>query len=404
MIGSTQSPALHYVEDTVLEDLLMVRRYWIGCATLVSLVLAPLVSADSNAKPFHRTRPFIIGADVSWVQEDEANGTTYYDNSRREDIFQILRDHGFNYIRLRVFVDPAARDGYAAHSKEAYCDLAHTLVMAKRAHDAGLGLYIDFHYSDTWATPGKQFTPLAWRNFSLSELRKKVYDYTYQVLSALKQQGTTPGMAAIGNEISGGMLFPDGSMKDHLPQSAELLKSGIAAARAVDPAIKVVLHHGNGHNVEAVRRWVDELTSQGVRWDIIGVSCNDPYDPSYWKTTFDDLATQYPQFGLIAAEYSYHKRAINDIVFNAPARRGVGTFIWEPTRHHEAIFDTAGRNAGGTAAIPSPEAARHQNVATTAPAADGSQAEAKHHPQSGRFDTNNLINLYPQMAKDYGNR
>lgn len=377
----------------------MLRRNRTRIAIVIALVCAAPLVAAPMIKSFHRTRPFIIGADISWVQEDEANGTTYYDHGRREDVFKILKDHGFNYVRLRVFVDPAARDGYAAHSKEAFCNLSHTLVMAKRAHDAGLGIYIDFHYSDTWAAPSSQFKPLAWKNLSFPELRKKVYSFTYEVLSALKEQGTTPGMAAIGNEISHGLLFPDGDMRDHLPQAAELLKSGIAAARAVDPSIKIILHNHNGHNGEAVSKWVDALIAQGVRWDIIGVSCNDPDDPSYWKTTFDELATRYPQFGLIAAEYSYHKRALNDIVFNAPDRRGVGTFIWEPTRHHEAIFDKNGRNAGGSAAIPDSGAAKHKKkkLPTAEP------REGGHHPQTGRLDTNELIDLYPQMAKDYGN-
>ncbi len=368
-------------------------------AAFLIIVCAAPDFASPLAKLFHRAGPFIIGADISWVQEDEGNGTTYFDRGQREDIFKILKDHGFNYVRLRVFVDPAARDGYSAHSKEAFCDLAHTLVMAKRARDAGMGIYIDFHYSDTWAAPSSQFKPLAWKNLSFPELRKKVYDQTYQFLSALKKQRTTPGLVAIGNEISHGMLFPDGDMRDHLPECAELLKSGIAAARAVDPSIQIILHNHNGHNGEAVRKWVDALISQGVRWDIIGLSCNDPDDPSYWKTTFDDLATHYPQFGLLAAEYSYHKRALNDIVFGVPNRRGVGTFIWEPTRHHEAIFDKNGHNAGGGAAVPDLEAYRHKKKkpVTTEP------RESGHHPQTGRLDTNDLIDLYPQMAKDYGN-
>jgi len=87
-------------------------------------------------------------------RKDEANGSTYFDRGQRADVFQILKDHGFNSIRLRVFVDPASPHGYAASSKEPFCDLAHTLVMAKRVHDAGMLLLIDLHYSDTWPTPG----------------------------------------------------------------------------------------------------------------------------------------------------------------------------------------------------------------------------------------------------------
>jgi len=117
-----------------------------------------------------------------------------------------------------------------------------------------------------------------------------------------------------------------------------------------------------------------------VQFDIIGLSCNDNGSPQRWKENFDDLAARYPQYGLLAAEYSYHKRELNDVVYSAPdppARRGIGSFIWEPTRHHEAIFDRAPR--------------RH--VGPTTVAAPG------HRPRSGRFDTNDLINLYPQISK-----
>lgn len=341
------------------------------------LAFAPLALAAAPAtQPFHRTGPFLIGADISWVQEDEANGAVYFDHGQQKDIFQILKDHGFNAIRLRTFVNPAAPHGYAATSKEPFCDLAHTLAMARRAHDAGMTLLIDLHYSDNWADPGKQSKPAAWENLDFLALRKAVYDYTFDVLTALKKQGTPPQMVQIGNEVSNGMLWPDGRTKDHFDQFADLLKSGIAAARAADPSVQIVLHSDKGRNNAAVRQWLDKLIARGVRFDIIGLSCNDTGSPDRWKQNFDDLAVRYPQYGLIAAEYSYHKRELNDAVFNAPDRRGVGTFIWEPTRHHEAIFNP------------------HDSHPTTA-------QTPGHRPRAGRFDTNDLIDLYSQMAKDF---
>src|SRR3954453_12177176 len=117
--------------------------------TRASLVLFPwftlwvaseLASATQAA---HRSRPYILGADISWVEEDEANGTTYFDRGQRGDVFQILKEHGFNYIRLRVFVNPGAPRGYAATSKEPFCDLEHTKAMARRTRAAGMGLLID---------------------------------------------------------------------------------------------------------------------------------------------------------------------------------------------------------------------------------------------------------------------
>ena len=261
----------------------------------------------------HRTGPYILGADISWVQEDEANGSTYYDGGRQKDVFQILKDYGFNYIRLRVFVNPASPRGYAARSKEAFCDAVHTLAMAKRACAAGMGLLVDFHYSDTWADPGKQFKPAAWEKLDFPALKKALYDHTYSVLSALRKQGTTPDMVQIGNETTNGMLWPDGRAKDHFDNFAELVKSGIAAARAVDPAIKIVLHHDKGNNNQVVRWWLDNLIARGAHFDIIGLSCNTDGPAEKWKVNFDDLAVRYPQYGLLAAEYSYRKRELNDV-------------------------------------------------------------------------------------------
>jgi arabinogalactan endo-1,4-beta-galactosidase len=350
------------------------------CFVVFATVLARLAQAAPTTQPFHRTGPFLIGADISWVQEDEANGAVYYDHGQKKDVFEILKDHGFNAIRLRVFVNPASPKGYSATSKEAFCDLPHTLAMAKRAHDAGMALLIDLHYSDTWADPGKQAKPAAWESLPFPALCQAVHDFTYKVLAALKEQGTTPQMVQIGNEVTNGMLWPDGKGKEHFDQFAGLVKSGIAASREVDPAIRIVMHHDKGRDNKVVRWWLDNLISRGAQFDVIGLSCNDTGSPEKWKANFDDLATRYPQYGLIAAEYSYNKRALNDAVYNAPDHRGIGTFIWEPTRHHEAVFDQ-NRDVGPVGAVGAPG----------------------HHPRTGRFDTNDLIDLYSQMARDYGN-
>jgi arabinogalactan endo-1,4-beta-galactosidase len=361
----------------------MMKRFSLSFLSCLTLCVASAVAIASPAtQPVHRSGPYILGADISWVQEDEANGTVYYDHGQRGDVFQILKDHGFNYIRLRVFVNPGAPRGYAATSKEPFCDLEHTKTMAQRARAAGMGLLIDFHYSDTWADPGHQFKPAAWENLDFPALKQAVYDHTHAVLTAMKEHGTTPDMVQIGNEVSNGMLWPDGRAKDHFDNFAELLKSGIAAARDVDPSIRIVLHHDKGVNVKPVRAWLDNLIARGVEFDIIGLSCNSNGPAENWKATFDDLAANYPRYCLIAAEYSYKKRELNDIVFNAPDRRGLGSFIWEPTRHHEAILD-------------------HTENAT--PPVSRPATSPSHRPRSGRFDTNDLIHLYPKMARDFGN-
>ncbi len=108
-----------------------------------------------NQKPVSR----MLGADISFLPELEARGMKFSDNGVEKDVIQILKDHGFNYVRLRIFNEPARDSGYSPG--KGFCDLAHTKAMAKRVKDAGMKLLLDFHYSDYWADPGKQYKPYA---------------------------------------------------------------------------------------------------------------------------------------------------------------------------------------------------------------------------------------------------
>src|SRR3989337_1534310 len=119
--------------------------------------------------------PHSIGADISFVPQIEARGSSFYDDKGvKKDIFEILSSHHFDNIRLRIFVDPNAPNGY---SKEGFCDLKNTLAMAKRIKAAGMKFTLDFHYSDTWADPDKQFKPSAWEGLTGKDLENTLYEY-----------------------------------------------------------------------------------------------------------------------------------------------------------------------------------------------------------------------------------
>ena len=256
-----------------------------------------------------------------------------------KDIFAILKEHKFNYIRLRIFHDPRATNGY---SRNGFCDLEHTKQMGKRIKAAGLGFLLDFHYSDNWADPGKQTKPAAWRTLSFEELAAAVRKHTRDTLQALKEQNTTPDMVQVGNEISNGLLWPDGSIKN-LDRFAALFKAGAKGVKDVDVHIPVVLHLAwGGQNAQS--RWLlDNALARGMEFDIIGQS----YYPKWHGTTNDlrsnlnDLARRYRQ-PIMVVEYSEHKRVVNDIVQALPDGKGLGTFIWEPTQWGEALFDGKG--------------------------------------------------------------
>jgi arabinogalactan endo-1,4-beta-galactosidase len=297
----------------------------------------------------------ILGADVSSLKKSEDHGGVYRDEQGiSNDALKILKEHGVNYLRLKVWVNPA--DGY--HNK------ARILAMARRIKDHGLKLLVDFHYSDAWADPGKQFKPVAWKDYSFVELVQAVYDHTYEVCHELQAQGTPADMVQVGNEINNGLLWPDGKTPqwDNL---AALLKSGCEAVKAAHRPTAVMLHLAEGGNNAGARHWFDQVTARGVQFDVIGLS-----HYTYWhgsladlQNSLNDLTARY-QKDVVIAETAYpftlaeadtqqnvvysadqltsgypateagqaaNLRDIMAVVRAVPAGRGLGIFYWEPT-------------------------------------------------------------------------
>lgn len=289
----------------------------------------------------------VLGADISFLPQLEARGMKFSDHGQLQDAIQILKNHHFNYIRLRIFHNPAADSGYSPG--KGFCDLAHTLAMAKRVKAAGLRLLLDFHYSDTWADPDKQFKPRAWRDLHGAALEQAVHDYTRDVLAALNAQGTPPDMVQVGNEISHGLLWPDANTR--LPDSlaryatlARLVQAGIAAVRETTPRSLVMLHIALGGQAGLSNAWLDRMQAAGVQFDVIGQS----YYPKWHGTIADlqanltQLARRYPQ-DVVVVEYSERKPEVNAAAFGLPHGKGRGSFIWEPLNTWEAVFDKQGR-------------------------------------------------------------
>jgi beta-galactosidase len=283
----------------------------------------------------------MLGADISFLPELENRGVHFSDNKGQRDAIAILKDHGFNYIRLRIFNDPARDSGYSPG--KGFCDLPHTLAMAKRVKAAGLKLLLDFHYSDYWADPGKQFKPAAWRNLDFATLLDSVYDYSCRVIEALKRQGTLPDMVQVGNEINHGMIWPDGSI--HHPDSlAALIYAGIRGVKAADPACPIMLHIALGGQNDESHFFLDNMLERQLPFDVIGLSYYPRWHGSLSDLRYnvDDLARQYGK-DIIVVEYTQLKREVNDIAFSAPDGLGKGTCIWEPLNTWEQIFEKDGK-------------------------------------------------------------
>ncbi len=260
----------------------------------------------------------------------EARGATYSDNGKEKDVVNILKDHRFNWIRLRLFVDPTSENGY---SKEGYCGLEETLKMAKRVKAAGMKFLLDFHYSDTWADPGKQFMPASWSELKGSALEGKIYSYTNEVVRRFIDEGAAPEMVQIGNEIHNGMLWPVGKIEGDSAESFCLLLRGASAAvREVDPNIGIMVHIAKAHDLKNSVKFFDKIISRDVKFDIIGQSYYPEWHGSLenMESNMIEIANRYHK-PIIIVEYKEHKKEVNEIVKNLPNGLGLGTFIWEAT-------------------------------------------------------------------------
>lgn len=316
---------------------------------------------------------FILGADISSAQESSA---TYVDtDGQTKSLFAVLQNHGFNYVRLRTFVDPTAPGGYAsmdngcAGKPESFGDKEHVIAYGKQAKDAGMGFLLDFHYSDTWADPGNQLIPASWRDATTTEeLASRLADYTMDVLEDAIAAGARPDMVQIGNEITPGMVAhlpgPSTDCWGNNPGStspiggsnsssaawdrlATLLEAGIDAVRAVDPTIKVMLHIENTDDLDGVQWWVSSAVQRGVDFDVLGLSCYEAFQgpPSTWQATFAQMASDYPDLEFAIAEYNPERTQANLIMKNLAGGRGLGTFFWEPTLSGEwgpSLFEWQG--------------------------------------------------------------
>ena len=286
---------------------------------------------------------FCIGADVSWLPSQEDHGMKFSDNGAEKDALEILRDHHFNWIRLRLFVDPTAPGGY---SREGYCGLEQTIAMAKRIKNAGMKFLLDFHYSDTWADPGKQFKPDSWKNDTGAALEDRIYSYSNEVIKRFISEGVRPDMVQTGNEINNGMVWPQGKIEDGQFESfAVMLRCATAGVRAADPTIPIMIHIACGGQNEKSVTFFDKIIARDVKFDIIGQS----YYPKHHGTLDDltanlnDLAKRYSR-PIIVVEYQDYRKEVNEIVRKIPDGLGIGTFIWEATSSSwGGLFDRQGK-------------------------------------------------------------
>ena len=314
---------------------------------------------------------FVKGADISTLPELEKQGGKFYNAAnQQQDPIAILKANGINTLRLRLWVDPRDASGKAYGGGTN--DLETTLALAKRGKAQGMQLLLDLHYSDFWTDPGKQFKPKAWEKLTFPQLEKQVHDYTRDTLARFKQAGVMPEMVQIGNELNGGMLWPEGKSwgqnGGEFDRLAALLKAGISGVRdnLSDPGqVKIMLHLAEGTKNDMFRWWFDEITKRHVPFDVIGLSMY-----TYWngpisalKANMDDISQRYQKDVMVveaayawtldncdSAENSFQAKEEKDggypatvagqtaylrdlmqAIRSVPDHRGKGLVYWEPT-------------------------------------------------------------------------
>lgn len=225
---------------------------------------------------------FIKGMDISSLLVEEASGVVYYnEDGEEEDLLKILADAGINYVRVRVWNDPFDEEGNGYGGGN--CNAETAAEIGKRAAQYGIKLCVDFHYSDFWADPSKQFVPKAWEGCSLDEKAELLYDYTKESLEMIIEAGADVGMVQIGNEINNGMAGATG-----LSNVITLLQSGSKAVREVSEAtgtdIQIAVHYTDISNAENILDIAAKLADAELDYDIFGVSYY-----CYWHGTMENM-------------------------------------------------------------------------------------------------------------------
>ncbi len=290
---------------------------------------------------------YAVGADLSFLKWAEDKGIVFKDSGKPKKGLQIFKDHGYNWIRLRLFHSPA----------ELPNNIDYTVTLAQEAKSLGYKFLLNFHYSDTWADPQQQTIPRAWQGMAHSKLIRAVRQYTRDTIIAFANAGAMPDMVQPGNEITPGMLWPDGKLPENKKNFLELLKyaiEGISEGSEGYNHPKTMIHIDKGGDKSATGQFFDMLEAGGIRYDVIGQS----YYP-WWHGTLDDLrenlafmAQRYERDNIVVeaawcwrpTEYKDkpgpypetpdgQKQFLEDVnraVLETPDGRGVGLFWWEP--------------------------------------------------------------------------
>ncbi|GAA4156918.1 arabinogalactan endo-beta-1,4-galactanase [Gryllotalpicola daejeonensis] len=379
------------------------RRVLIGGGVAAALgALVPSGAAFASTKPagagIHVDRvrglspDFAMGVDVSTVLSLEESGVVFRDaHGRPADLFRVLAQNGVNSVRIRVWNNPfddVTHQGYGGGN----VGIARAVEIGRRATRAGLGVLVDFHYSDFWADPARQLAPKAWAGISVAQTARALHDYTVQSLRAFKRAGVRVTAVQIGNEINNGIagytrpgMEIDGSF-------AALLEAGASAVRSTLPQAKVVVHFTNPETAGRFATYAAGLRRYRVDYDVFASSYY-----AFWHGTPENLTSVLTQVSrtygkeVMVAETSWARTledgdgygnsigsadqapeyeisvqgqadALHDVIAAVAAvgRAGIGVYYWEPAwlpvgpptdyAHNSALWEKYGSGWATSAA------------------------------------------------------
>ncbi|WP_062515955.1 glycosyl hydrolase 53 family protein [Demequina gelatinilytica] len=276
----------------------MLRTFRTGATAVAIAALALLIAAPAGAHP-RPTEPagpvdagifvdkvenlpegFMKGVDVSSVIALEDSGVVFRDaKGKPRDLFRVLADAGVTDVRIRVWNDPFDSDGNGYGGGTV--DAARAVEIGKRATKAGLGVTVDFHYSDFWADPGKQQAPKEWAGYTVEQTAAAVGEYTEATLTAMRRAKVDVRMVQVGNETNNAVAGVSG-----WDGMAQVFSAGSAAVRDVFPDALVALHFTNPETAGRYAGYAAALDARGVDYDVFASS----YYP-FWHGSLDNLTS-----------------------------------------------------------------------------------------------------------------
>lgn len=220
----------------------------------------PFKEIETNVHPaFDRQAAgtdFDFGADISSLTVLTNQGKTFINKEgQKQALLPLLKDQGFNSVRLRVLVNPSGGN----------YDWKYARAISNLAINQGFNVMLDLHYSDFW---GEYIVPDAWKGQTFEKLLTNVKNHTLIAARAVNAKENLRWVQ-IGNETDNGMLWEEGR---DLTAFAQIVNTAYDAVKTISPDVQTVIHVAECEDAQWLKDYFDALQTNGAKWDAIGLS------------------------------------------------------------------------------------------------------------------------------------